>query len=85
MLSAPNRVHSGYPRVDVVIVPQWLGAVVDLNGQALERGGLDLLAVGVGLRLVIFEVGLEIGANVPVAGDERNLLAGILRASYRFD
>jgi hypothetical protein len=75
----------GNAGVDVVIVPQWFSAVVDLHAQALERGGLDLLAVGVGLRFVIFEVGLEAGANIPIAGDERNALAAVLRAAYRFE
>ncbi len=72
--------------VDVVIDEEWLAAVVDLNGQALERGDLDHLSLGVGLRFVILdEVGLEVGANIPMAGDERNLAAFLLRTHYRFD
>lgn len=76
----------GNAGVDVVIDDEWLSAVVDLNGQALERGGLDLLAIAFALRFVILdEVGLEVGANIPVAGDERNLASALLRASYRFE
>ena len=76
----------GNAGVDVVLDEDWLSAVIDLNGQALERGDLDLLAVAFGLRFVILdEVGLEVGANLPIAGDERHLASAILRASYRFE
>lgn len=72
--------------VDIVIDEEWLAAVVDLNGQALERGALDHLSLGAGLRFVILdEVGLEVGANIPMAGDERNLTSFLLRAHYRFE
>jgi hypothetical protein len=76
----------GNAGVDVIIDEDWLSAVVDLNGQALERGDLDHLSLGLGLRFVILdEVGLEVGANIPMAGDERNLTSFLLRAHYRFD
>lgn len=76
----------GNAGVDVIIDEEWLAAVVDLNGQALERGNLDHISLGLGLRFVILdEVGLEVGANIPMAGDERNLASFLLRAHYRFD
>jgi hypothetical protein len=72
--------------VDIVIDDDWLALVADLNGQALERGGLDHLSLGVGLRFVILdEVGLDVGANIPLAGAERNLASFLLRTSYRFE
>lgn len=76
----------GNAGVDAIIDEEWLAAVIDLNGQALERGSLDHLSLAVGLRFVILdEVGLEVGANIPMAGDERNLASFLLRAHYRFD
>jgi hypothetical protein len=70
---------------DVVVLP-WLGFVLDLNGQALERADLDHLSWGIGARFAFLDdVGLEVGANVPFAGVERNLAAFVLRASYRFE
>ena len=76
----------GNAGVDVVINDEWLAFVVDVNGQALERGGLDLLAVSCAARTVLFDqVGLEVGASIPIAGDERHLASAIVRASYRFE
>lgn len=76
----------GNAGADIIIDEEWLAATVDLNGQALERGSLDHLSLGLALRFVILdEVGLEVGANIPMAGDERNLAAFMLRAHYRFD
>lgn len=66
-----------------IVVDDWLAFVVDMNGQALQRGGLDHLALGLGARFAIDDIGIEAGANVPLAGDERNLLGALLRASWR--
>lgn len=68
-----------------LILFDWLSFVVDLNGQALERGDLDHLSIGAGARAVVWDdLALELGANIPFAGDERNLAALVLRTAYRF-
>ena len=67
-----------------VLLTDWWSLVGDLDGQALQRGDLDLLGVAVGTRFDICGVGLEAGAVVPVAGAERSLASFIVRGSYRF-
>lgn len=67
-----------------VVLFDWLALVGDLNAQALERGALDDLSVGGGLRFDIFGAGAELGAVVPVAGSEKNLASFILRGAWRF-
>lgn len=68
-----------------LVVADWLSVVLDLNGQALERGGLDHLSAALGLRAAPWEkLSIELGANVPFAGNERSLGAFLLRGSYRF-
>jgi hypothetical protein len=67
------------------VIEDWLAFVIDLNGQVLERGDLDHLSVAVGARFAVFDdIGIEVGANLPFAGDERNLAAFVLRTAYRF-
>lgn len=59
----------------------WGALVVDLTG----RLGMDhsYLAPLVALRFRIFKVGLELGATLPVVGNDRHDFIAGLRASYR--
>lgn len=70
--------------VDVVMF-EWLALVADLDGQALQRGSLDHLSLGLGVRGLLFGLGIEAGAVIPFAGDERAVTTGILRVAWRFE
>jgi len=64
---------------------RWLAIVIELHTAFGYRGVLDLVAPGVGFRFAIRQhVGIELGAIVPVAGEERALVAGALQLSWRF-
>ncbi len=62
-----------------------LGLGLDLTAQAGLYDPLDHLAVSPVLRYAWSRLGLELGAAVPVLGEERALALVSLRASWRLD
>jgi hypothetical protein len=66
------------------VIFDWLAIVGDLQAQALVRAPLDRVTLGVGARAALGDLGFELGASVPVAGADRNLLGVLARASLRF-
>jgi hypothetical protein len=67
------------------IVFEWMAFNIGVNGQALYGGALDHIALVLGPRFAVGAVGIEVGAVIPVAGDERNLASFALRGAYRFE
>lgn len=58
----------------------WFALVVDVNGRI---GPLNYLAPSVGLRFKISDLGIELGATLPVLGTDRHDVIGGLRVSWR--
>lgn len=64
---------------------RWFSIVVDLDAAFGYRGALDMIAPGIAFRFAIRDhVGIELGAIVPVVGEERALVVGALQLSWRF-
>jgi hypothetical protein len=69
--------------VGAAVMPfSWLAIVVDVTGRL---GPVTYLAPTAALRFRIGELGLELGATLPLLGSDRHDFIAALRASWRFE
>jgi hypothetical protein len=59
----------------------WFGLVVDVSGRVAR---VSYLAPMVALRFKIGSLGIELGASLPVVGNDRHDVVGGLRVSWKF-